>query len=394
MLLLFASCSKDSDPVVTNYLVEAKQKPDATKSVLQSALTVFGYGQYASLPQTDVTPYAVTYRTQYPQNKAMQASGVFFVPKNLNKSFPVVVYAHGTIGKDETPSQQVESVLNYSLDLFFAAVISSGYNCVVLVPDYVGYGQSTSVTHPYIHQQSLGQAGVDMVEAFREYTAGVGLPFNPRTIITGYSEGGYTAVAVQKAIQELYGSDLSVDKTIAGSGPYDNVAFAKEFMRKSTDLDKYEVSSYLWALGMFKTDYGYSKSYSAIFSDSDNAKLQAAGYQLGYFEPAKLDIHTNPQQLFKPEFISSVLNGTDTEFLNVLTQNSLVDFAPADSLVFVYGNADTWVYPVNTINAYNTMKNKGCKVKKYESPNGTHSTTIYLFLDVLLGSLNEVKMRN
>ncbi len=395
--VLLVSCSKDNDnsePVVNDYLVSATFKSELPKEFLQLAIMQAGYTQYLNLPQGTVNAYAVTYKTQYPKGTPIAASGVFFVPTNINTSMPTVVYTHGTITKEEAPSVAIVSV-----EIFFSALIASTFGCVVLMPDYIGYGASANIEHPYIHKESLAQAGVDLVYAFKEYAEGAKLSFNPSVFITGYSEGGYAAVALQERIQEKIQEPTSslalrVEKTVAGSGPYDNVALTKGLVTKNEECSAHEVSSYLWALSMLKSDYGYSRGYSDIFTADNDTKLRGIGYQMGYFIPENtVKIDTNPARLFKPEFIAGIQNDTDTEMLVVLEQNSLVSFSPADSLIFIYGGADTWVYPINTLNAYNAMQAKGCMVKKYEQPGGTHATTIDLYLEVLLNSLREVAAR-
>jgi len=397
-LLFLAACSKDNAPgkqSTNSYLISATQAGEVQPATLQTLLAAdpgYGYAKYASLPKTHVTLYRVSYKTQYPEGKTITASGVFFIPDNYNAALPAVVYTHGTIGKGDTPSAHLNAPLNYTMEVMLCAVACSSFGCAVVMPDYVGYGDSQSIVHPYIHGQSLGQASFDMVQAFREYAAKAGLPFDGQLLITGYSEGGYAAVALQKKVQESSGSGLHAVKTVAGSGPYDNVAFAQELLSQNAPLDPTMMATYLWAMYMYKTDFGYSKSYAQIFSDADNALLQSTGYNLAYLAPVNLTaLDTNPAQLFRPEFISGVVGdtgtGTDTEFLNILSENSLTDFAPADSLVLVCGSADNFVYPVNTLNAYNAMHDKGCKVQMYEFTGTDHDTTLPCYLDILLGRL-------
>jgi hypothetical protein len=117
--------------------------------------------------------------------------------------------------------------------------------------------------------------------------------------------------------------------------------------------------------------------------------LRSINYDLAYYknETAELPLHDVPSQLFKPEFISGILEETDTEFIRISQQNSLVDFTPKDSVIFVYGDADQWVYPVNSENAYNAMLAKQCPVKTYVQPSGDHDTTLPLYVEVLLTRL-------
>ena len=141
---------------------------------------------------------------------------------------------------------------------------------------------------------------------------------------------------------------------------------------------------------MYKKDFKYSKDYADIFSEADNTLLQSINYDLAYYSnenedgTPKLPLHEVPSLLFNSEFISGVVDGTDTEFIRMSRQNSLVDFTPKDSIIFVYGDADTWVYPSNSENAYNTMFAKGCPVEKCVYPGGDHTTTIPFYADELL----------
>jgi hypothetical protein len=394
-ILLLASCSTEDPTVpekpVNSYLVETQQAGIATKDFLAIALNSVGYQEYAAMLNSNVKALKVTYDTEYQGNK-LPASGVFLVSENYNPNYPTIIYTHGTITEKSAPSLAVANLLKYTDEVILCMVMASTFNCAVLLPDYIGYGVSESTTHPYIHAKSLAQASFDFIQAFKEYTADPEshLLFNNHIFVTGYSEGGYAAVALQKKIQETP-IDLRIEKVIAGSGPYDNVAFVKECLGQTIDLSTKFISSYLWTLGMYKNDYGYSKNYNVIFSNADHALLQSSGYDFAYFHPEKLAINTNPSLLFKPEFIDGVLLNTDTELLNILADNSFTNFTPTDSLLLVYGTADDWVLPINSINTYNAMNAKGCKVISYALPDGNHETTLPFYLDILLSRLQMAK---
>jgi hypothetical protein len=392
-LLLLAGCTKEApeeEPVRNDYLVEAEKVNTMSGKSLKGFLGLAGYGQYASLVQSDVRLVRVVYATEYPKGGRLNVSGALLISENYNSRFPTLLFTHGSNGnRDISPSAELRAIP--SMEVFLGITIASAFNCAVLIPDYIGYGASKSVTHPYMHGESLGQTGLDFIRAYREYLSdpAVALPFNSNIIPTGYSEGGYASIAVHKAIDAHPSEGLKVLKTIAGAGAYDMLAFSKEVLGNPDSLGTRMLSSYLWVLGMYKTDFQYSKSYAAIFSDADNALLQSIGYDLAYYknEAAGLPLHEISAQLFKPEFISGVLDDTDSEFIRISQQNSLADFTPKDSIIFVYGDADRWVYPVNSENAYSSMSAKQCPVKAYVQPGGDHDTTLPLYLNVLLERL-------
>lgn len=353
-------------------------------------LTGKGYGAFEPLLKTGVSVYNVVYKTSYPQGHSIEASGVLFVPENYNAAAPTVIYTHGTCGREEAPSLLADSTALYNNGMLTALMLSSAFNCVVLQPDYTGYGASADIVHPYLHKRYLPQSCLDFMEAYKHFASAADMAFNPQVVITGYSEGGYVAVALHEMIQENPASGLRVLKTLAGSGPYDNTAFALELMAKDVDLSPIEISSYLWVLDMYKRDYGYARPYAEIFSAEDNARLEAHNYQLAYLDPMQYGLQTNPVRLFNPAFIPEVLNGADTSLLRIAKENSLTDFMPADSLIFVYGGADTWVLPVNTENAYSRMSAGACPVKKYFLPEGTHPSTYPFYVKVLVEGLRNL----
>ncbi|MDR0712258.1 MAG: hypothetical protein LBF67_07950 [Prevotellaceae bacterium] len=398
-LLLLAGCAKEApdqpEQPELYYLVQAEAATTMSKEIIRLALERAGFGQYASLMQSDVRMIRVVYTTEYPKGTKISASGALLISGSYNPSFPTIVYNHGTnSNRNSAPSTEIQS-FPFSTDVFLGAAIASAFGCAALIPDYIGYGESKNITHPYMHGESLGQAGLDFIRAYREYAENpaAGIAFNSSIFITGYSEGGYAAVALHKAIDDYPTEGLTVFKTVAGSGAYDLVAFSKGVVDNPDPLGAQMLSSYLWVLGMYKTDFRYSKSYEDIFSEADNALLRSIDYDLAYSrnETASLPLHEISSQLFKPDFISGILDGTDTEFIGISQQNSLVDFAPKDSLIFVYGDADTWVYPVNTINAYNAMLEKGCKVRSYVRPGGDHTTTLPLYMEVMMARLGAIK---
>ncbi|MDR0413786.1 MAG: hypothetical protein LBH84_00025 [Prevotellaceae bacterium] len=395
LLLAAAGCTKEAteqQPVQNDYLVRTEAGSIMTKEMLKFALSSQGYGQYAQLMQSDVRSLCVVYATEYPKGNKISASGALLVSESYNPRFPLVVLNHSTYGdRNSAPSKDVKNPLPALMDIFLGMAIASAFNCALLLPDYIGYGESQSVTHPYMHGESLGQAGLDFIRAFREYAADptVALPFNSHVFITGYSEGGYAAVALHKAIDNHPAEGLKVHKSVAGAGAYDLEAFSKEVIANPQPLGLRMLSSYLWVLEMYKNDFRYSKAYADIFSEADNALLQSIGYDLAYhsIETNKLPIHEVATELFHPNFVSGILNETDDEFLRISRENSLVDFTPKDSLIFVWGDADRWVYPVNSENIYNAMRSKGCKVASFVQPGGDHNTTLPLYVEIVLGRL-------
>jgi hypothetical protein len=387
MLLLLAGCAKETSPEPQHdYLVQANVTTTLTKEIIKNLLQSQGYGQYAPLMQSNVRTVRIVYATEYPKGTKLHVSGVLLISENYDSHFPVVILNHGTsTSRNSAPSVE----MLFSQEVSLGAAIASAFHGAVLVPDYIGYGESKTVTHPYMHGESLGQTGLDFIRACREYVAdpAVALPFNSHIFIAGYSEGGYAAVALHKTIDAHPEEGLEVVKNVAGAGAYDMLAFTREIFDNPNPLGAQMISSYLWVLGTYKTEFQYAKPYAAIFSAADNASLQSINYAFAYDGAAGLSLHETSSELFHPEFISGVRDGSDTGFIRISQQNSFLDFVPKDSLIFVYGDADTWVYPVNSVNACNAISANGGKVNLYMQPGGTHDTTLPLYIEVVLSRL-------
>jgi hypothetical protein len=359
VLVALVSCKEENGDIeiaeiLTNTKLAGTMNIEQVKSIMTD------YASFKPLVQTDISIHSVEYNTVL-NGDEIKVSGLFIIPANVSAQTPVVVYNHGTMHKNEAPSFCNTS--NYYMDIGICYIFSSIFNCVILIPDYIGHGISSHTVHPYIHAESLGQTSLNIIRAYIDYTniTPNATPANRNVVILGYSEGGYTSVALHKKIQESnYG--VNVVKTYAGAGPYDVENFVKEVLMKDEDLSSNSISSYLWVLSTYINYSAYIKDYERIFSEADNKILRNSNYALGYL--VNYPINLNPQNLFRPEFIDTVLNGKDTKFSEIIKDNTLVNFVPSDSLILFHSEADSWVYVSNTNNAYNKMKNKGAPVRR------------------------------
>jgi hypothetical protein len=358
VLVAFTACKKEKDNLE---LVETLTKTAlaGTMSIDQVKAMMEDYANFRAFVQTGISIHKVEYATML-NDEEIEVSGLFVIPTDVSEHAPVVVYNHGTMHKDEAPSFCNTS--NYYMDIGLCYIFAAIFKCAILIPDYIGHGISLSTEHPYIHAESLGQTSLDIIRAYIDYTKITpnAMPANKNIVVLGYSEGGYASVALHKKIQET-ASDINVLKTYAGAGPYDIEHFIKEVLSQNSDLSDYSISSYLWVLSTYKTYAGYSQTYDRIFSDADNEILKNSNYSLGYL--AQYPINRNPQNLFREEFIDTILNDKDTELGDILKENTLTGFVPSDSLILFHSEADSWVYVSNTINAYDKMKRNGAPVR-------------------------------
>ena len=175
-------------------------------------------------PVCDILMYHIEYSTVGSANEPTTASAALMVPTGLGANCtgkrPIVLYAHGTTTDRAFNMANTDNAETLSLAALFA---SQGY--IVVAPNYAGYDTSTLPYHPYL---IADQESKDMIDALT--AARAALPLASATLtkdsgqlfITGYSQGGYVAMATHRAMQA---AGMSVTASAPMSGPYALAAF-------------------------------------------------------------------------------------------------------------------------------------------------------------------------
>jgi len=175
-------------------------------------------------PVCDILIYHIRYTTVGGANEATTASAALMVPTGAGASCtgarPIVLYAHGTT---TDRAFNIANMQNAETLLLAALFASQGY--IVVAPNYAGYDTSTLAYHPYL---IADQQSKDMIDALK--AARTALPLASATLtkdsgqlfITGYSQGGYVAMATHRAMQT---AGMKVTASVPMSGPYALAAF-------------------------------------------------------------------------------------------------------------------------------------------------------------------------
>ncbi len=182
---------------------------------LVTALAATGKQAEGVVPRYPVVNYRLDYLTSDADGQLVTASGLVSVPQRpLGQTSPVMGYQHGTTFVDaEAPSNSATAA---ELPVLLASL---GY--MVVAPDYVGYGASKGVPHPYLQAIPSAAAVVDMHTAVRTWQANTAFADNGQLFLVGYSEGAYATVAAQRAMTATGSSHLSrLQMAIVGAGPY------------------------------------------------------------------------------------------------------------------------------------------------------------------------------
>lgn len=151
-----------------------------------------------ALARYPIRAYRLTYRTHAPDGQEITASGAALVPVGAGE-LPVLSYQHGTI----MPASETQAPSYYATgsDVWSVVSVLASTGYVVSAPDYIGYGASKALPHPYEHAASLASASADMLRATREFCQQQSVAVNQKNFLLGYSEGGYATMALHKLLE-------------------------------------------------------------------------------------------------------------------------------------------------------------------------------------------------
>ena len=202
LMFFIWSCEKESQVTVpkrvdvVNLLDPYRSLPgykfSASTRTLKSLYKQYGLENADSLIKYPVSYHRLVYTTTY-NGKQINASGAIAIPVCPDRSPAIVSYQHGTMFADrDAPSE------SNSADVF---PLFNDY--IIFVPDYIGYGESKDILHPYFIYEACVTPVIDMIIAGKKYLDDNHIPYDhDKLFLTGHSEGGYVTVAVQKELEQ------------------------------------------------------------------------------------------------------------------------------------------------------------------------------------------------
>lgn len=178
---------------------------------IQTSLNDVGARHTARYP---VNTYKIEYISIGSKATLVKASGLIAVPVKPTPS-PIISYQHATTFIDkEAPSHQRKAG-EKGLEI---ALASMGY--IVFSADFVGYGSSHGIKHPYLQKFPSAHVVNDMLLASKTWIESNNVETNGQLFMTGYSQGGYVTMA---AMQQYYNKpirDFNLVTAFMGAGPY------------------------------------------------------------------------------------------------------------------------------------------------------------------------------
>ena len=160
--------------------------------------------------------YKLSYRTSF-NGELVTASGLVCVPDSI-ATYPVISFHNGTnTCHQNTPTENPTGQL-YSMISMMAA---HGY--IISIPDYLGFGDSDVMLHPYMHRESIEQAVSDMLLAVNEFihSEEVEASTNGDLYLMGYSQGGWATLSMLDKLEKMPLDGFKPKAAACGAGAYD-----------------------------------------------------------------------------------------------------------------------------------------------------------------------------
>ncbi|NJK87405.1 MAG: alpha/beta hydrolase [Bacteroidales bacterium] len=167
----------------------------------------------------------------------MQASGIISIPE-AEGFYPIISFQNGTITENSrAPSKNIGD----PLVSFLTGLAGNGF--IVVIPDYLGFGASEELLHPYHHRNSNDAIVIDLIKATDEFLAGGAekAKSNNSLFLMGYSQGGWASMSVFETIENSNVLPYNLAAVSCGAGAYDLYGFTEYI----TQLEDFAAPYYL-----------------------------------------------------------------------------------------------------------------------------------------------------
>ena len=176
-----------------------------------------------------VAVYHYEYMTVDGQGRPASASAALMVPRGTasecQRPAPLVLAIHGTMHDSSYNLADVSGRNVASPRALAWAQIYAARGYVVVAPNFAGYDTSSLDYHPYLDHRQQTRDMIDALKAARALLPQAGAVDNSKLFITGYSQGGWLAMATHRALEAR---GMKVTASMPASGPYPMLAVADD----------------------------------------------------------------------------------------------------------------------------------------------------------------------
>ncbi len=314
----------------------------------------------------------VSCKTAHPNGSGtyVDMSGVLLVPKKtaftkmINHRMIVAMPPTYTLN-DEAPSNRFRRVSLVSEDwslnffYFFTLQVRAGY--AVLIPDYLGFGDSyQQCVHPYIEAKPMISSVIDLIETAKKQLTVEGYRHKEEVILTGYSQGGFMAASVARELELNPSHNIPVNLLIAGGAPC-KLKQITDIVRSSDVLvHSYFIPNAIWGY----QQNGYSninindvllEPYASSLGEVFNGTLNSTEVN----EKFPLEV----SELYTENFIKNLDTDPNLAYINdILIENSVEPWRNKCRFIMTHAKKDESVYYDNAKDFADQQNSIGGKV--------------------------------
>jgi pimeloyl-ACP methyl ester carboxylesterase len=221
-----------------------------------------GFTQITGTPKCALSIYYMKYMTVGGAGETTDATAAIMVPSGTDAACsgprPVVLFGHGTTVEKSFNMANIRE--NSEASLVAATFAAQGF--IVVAPNYAGYDVSSLGYHPYLNAEQQANDMVDAMRAAKKAFPAIGVQDSGKLLLSGYSQGGYVAMAAQRAMQTTYASEFKVTALAGMSGPYAVTLYTDAVMAGSPPLGG--------TLFMPLLTTSWQKSYGGLYSSTSD----------------------------------------------------------------------------------------------------------------------------
>lgn len=360
--VVFASCdlfNNDDDPPAPTdeYLISFEKHKSYPITVIKPLLENFAplYPEFQEIideVEHGITVYKISYITSF-KGEDIIASGLVSVPTTNNISFPVMSFQNGTNTlHSEAPTVSPDSQFYLLLEF----IASTGF--VISVPDYLGFGSTDHMFHPYLDKESTIQPVTDMLLAVKELVNNyLEIEISNDLYINGYSQGGWATMQLQKEIEEKYNSEFNLKASACGAGPYD-LNYINNYV---LELDEYPMPYFLGYIYNSHIQLGnITTPTSEVFNSPYDERIPTLYDGTKSGEEINELLTTKIADLFTTNYIEN--STTDEQFSSIISsmnENSIGAWNTSTPTLILHGMEDDYVPPLVSFNLYQDFLSKG-----------------------------------
>jgi pimeloyl-ACP methyl ester carboxylesterase len=336
-----------------------------TASTIDAQTAASGLNALSGAAQCDVSIWQLDYNTIGVKGEATNASAALLVPSNCKNGTngDLIAYAKGTDMQQPRTLASLTDPETFSLVAMFA---SQGY--AVVATDYLGFAKSTYEYngypfHPYLHAASEASSIIDSIRAARNAASAsmVNMTLSGKVMVTGYSQGGHSSMAAQRAIEDDYSDEINLVAGAHLAGPYNlSGAFRDPTINSSTVaiagyqfFVPYIITSWQKAYGNVYTNVTdvFQDPYASFGNGIENllpsttlnySTLISSGALPGANGETPAQAR---DELMQPTFLTDVQNNDNNGLYIDAKKNDLLDWTPKAPVLLCGGKYDPTVPP-------------------------------------------------